>query len=89
MTQFDNLEQELKDLISDICDIDSDEMKELQSNEALIGSQSRLQLDSLDSLEITVAVQKKYGVHIDDKNTAREVLQSLNALSDFVRQNRI
>jgi len=41
-------------------------------------------LDSLDALQIIIAVEKKYGITIGDATTAREALQSLGVLCDWI-----
>ena len=47
-----------------------------------------LGLDSIDSLEIVLALQQKYGVRIDDQNPARFILQSVDTIADFVQKER-
>ncbi len=41
-------------------------------------------LDSLDALQMIIAVEKEYGVAITDPTTAREALQSLSMLRDYI-----
>ena len=41
-------------------------------------------LDSLDALQIIIAVEKKYGITIGDATTARDALQSLGVLRDWI-----
>ena len=41
-------------------------------------------LDSLDALQIIIAVEKQYGVIIGDPTAARVALQSLGVLRDWV-----
>lgn len=41
-------------------------------------------LDSLDALQMTIAVEKEYGVAIGDPATARDALQSLGVLRDWI-----
>ncbi len=43
-----------------------------------------LGLDSLDALQIIIAVEKKYGISIGDATTARDALQSLGVLRDWI-----
>lgn len=43
-------------------------------------------LDSIDALQLTVAIEKKYGLPIKDPATARQVLQSLGTLRDWLRR---
>jgi acyl carrier protein len=41
-------------------------------------------LDSLDALQIIIAVEKKYGIAIGDATTARDALQSLGVLRGWI-----
>ncbi len=43
-------------------------------------------LDSLDALQIIISVEKKYGISIGDASTARDALQSLGVLSDWINR---
>jgi acyl carrier protein len=43
-----------------------------------------LGLDSLDALQIIIAVEKKYGIVIGDATSARDALQSLGVLRDWI-----
>ena len=43
-----------------------------------------LGLDSLDALQIIIAVEKKYGISIGNASTARDALQSLGVLRDWI-----
>jgi acyl carrier protein len=46
-----------------------------------------LGLDSLDALQIIIAVEKKYGISIGDATTARNALQSLGVLRDWINRH--
>ncbi len=46
-----------------------------------------LGLDSLDALQIIIAVEKKYGISIGDATTARSALQSLGVLRDWINRH--
>ncbi|MGH8283068.1 MAG: phosphopantetheine-binding protein [Gammaproteobacteria bacterium] len=50
----------------------------------LIGSEAELGLDSLDALQIALAVKQKYGKRIDGNNQTRAALTSINTLADFI-----
>ena len=48
-----------------------------------------LGLDSIDALELAVVLDKKYGIKIkssDERN--KKIFSSLNALTDFITDNR-
>jgi len=46
-------------------------------------------LDSIDILEVALAVSQRYGVKLksDDKNNV-EIFKSLSALSDYIQENK-
>lgn len=78
------LGKELLELIIDACHLQEDVPEIIDQDIALIGPDSPLGLDSLDAVEIVVAVQRKYGVRIGGQQSGREVLQSLSSLADYV-----
>jgi acyl carrier protein len=84
----DELVREVAALVVEACDLRDVDPAELTEGSGLIGPESALGLDSLDSLEITFAVQKKYGARIDDRNTALRVLKTVGTLRDFILENR-
>jgi acyl carrier protein len=43
-----------------------------------------LELDSLDALQIAMAIKTQYGVRIEDGPSARRAMQSINALADTI-----
>jgi len=53
----------------------------LTNDEILFGPQSRLGLDSLDALQISMAIQKRYGVRMPDSKETRRALASLATLA--------
>ena len=58
--------------------------RRLSDDAFLIGSQSELGLDSLDALQIALAVKQRYGKRIDGSTETRAALKSINALADFI-----
>ncbi len=81
------LQQELIRLICTTCNLDDVDTEQVGPDDPLIGPDSPLGIDSLDALEIAVAVQKGYGVRMDSENTSREVLQSVACLADYISKN--
>lgn len=55
--------------------------------ETLLFGAEGLGLDSLDALQIIIAVEKKYGISIGDATTARSALQSLGVLRDWINRH--
>lgn len=51
----------------------------------LFGGGTVLDLDSLDGLQISMAIQREYGVRIADSKELRRVLQSIDTLAEHLR----
>jgi len=77
------LKAELKELIVEECDVDI-EAEDIEDNEFLIGPDSRLNLDSLDALSISLEVKRRYKKHIDSGNETRMALTSVDTLAEFI-----
>lgn len=60
----------------------------LSPDEPLFGPESRLDLDSLDGLQLSVAIQKKYGIRMADSKDLRRALASLAVLSSHIAAHR-
>ncbi len=57
----------------------------LGDDEILFGEQSRLTLDSLDALQISMAIQQRYGVRITDSKETRRALSSVAFLAEYLQ----
>lgn len=79
----DQLKYDLKCLIVQQCEKDVDPAQ-ISDDEPLLGEIAALHLDSLDVLQINVALAKKYHVRVQDVKHAQRVMQSINTLADFV-----
>ena len=60
---------------------------EIGDDQPLFGPGS-LGLDSVDALQLVVALDKKYGLKIPDPNTARRVLQSVASIAEALRNHQ-
>lgn len=78
---------ELKRLLFEACDKE-EPPGGLADDEILFGPQSRLELDSLDALQISMAIHKRYGVRMPDSKETRRALASLETLAAHL-QTRI
>ncbi|MBU3020472.1 phosphopantetheine-binding protein [Aestuariibacter sp. A3R04] len=82
-------ESELKmaQLMVEALNLEDMEAEEIDPEEQLFGD--GLGLDSIDALEISLAISKEYGVQIkaEDEGT-REAFETLRSLTAFVEQNK-
>ena len=85
MTQ--NLERELKQLIVDALMLEDMNAHDIDSDEPLFVE--GLGLDSIDALELAMAIDKKYGVRIKaDDEQNRQIFSNVKSLAAYVGQHR-
>ena len=79
------LKLEIKKLIMQtlsITDINPDDVDE---EKPLFGGDNRLTLDSVDAIEIIMALQRTYNIRISDQNQARYIIRSINSIAEFIQ----
>ena len=78
------LKARLKALI--VTEADKDVQPEtIGDDEALFGPQSSLKLDSIDGLQISMALQLHFGVRITDPKELIRIMRSINVLADHLQ----
>ncbi len=82
-----SLHSELKSLIIDSLKLTDVKPEDIGDDTRLFGE--GLGLDSLDAVELVVALKKKYNVDMQDMEKAREAFASINALADYIRKNTV
>jgi acyl carrier protein len=79
---------ELKDLIVDTLALEDISPAEIETDAPLFVE--GLGLDSIDSLEIAMVLEERYGVTLDDDpDTNRKIFDSVRSLGVFVTENRV
>lgn len=78
-----DLKRELKELIIEECEKDC-EVDEIKDDAPLFGPNTVLELDSMDALQISMALHKKYGLKTTDSKKLRKIMVSINSLAKFI-----
>ncbi len=73
----------LKSLIIESCDKDC-EPSDISDDELLFGPEAPLQLDSLDALQVSMAIKKQYGLRLPDSKETRRILSSVGNLAEHL-----
>jgi len=85
---MDELKLEIKHLIIDALDLEDTTPDDIGDAEPLFG-EGGLGLDSIDALEIGVALRKKYQIQLEEKNSGnRDHFQSVETLANFVKNHK-
>ena len=73
----------LKTLIVEACDKDCDPAS-ITDDELLFGPDAPLQLESLDALQVSIAIKKQSGLRLPDSKETRRILSSVANLADHL-----
>ncbi|HUR42083.1 MAG TPA: phosphopantetheine-binding protein [Verrucomicrobiae bacterium] len=78
------LKLKLKELI--VVEADKDvAAADIGDDEVLFGPDARLALDSIDGLQISMALQVAFGVRITDPKQLLRIMRSVNTLADHLQ----
>ena len=81
------MEHELKQLIIDSLDLEDIDVGDINSDEALFNE--GLGLDSIDALELGLAIRKKFDVRIDaEKEDVESIFSSIATLATFIESEQ-
>jgi len=80
------LKSELKYLIIETLHLEEIQPGEIDDTAPLFGE--GLGLDSIDALELVVALEKSYNVIIEDEEVGKKAFASIEALADFVLEKK-
>src|SRR3954467_1827574 len=78
------LRSHLKALIVRSCGLTHVSPEEITDDEILFGPTTRVQLNSLDAVEIAINIEIEYGVKIENSSSARDYFKSVASLADHV-----
>jgi len=87
LSEADALHGELKELIIETLALEDITADEIETDAALFVE--GLGLDSIDSLELAMVLEERYGVTLEDDPEANQaIFQSVRSLGAFVAENR-
>ncbi len=84
---MESLENNIKQLIINALNLEDLTIADIESDEPLFGNEGGLNLDSIDALELGLAIKQEYGVVINsDDPQAREYFRTVNSLCQLIAQ---
>jgi acyl carrier protein len=78
----------LRELIIEVCDLDGVTPADFDDDRRLINGPGPISLGSLDALEIAAAIEREWGVRIEDLSAAKTAFRTLGSLAAHVAQAR-
>ncbi|HLO69526.1 MAG TPA: phosphopantetheine-binding protein [Flavipsychrobacter sp.] len=83
---MEDLKLTLKQQIIESLNLQGMTPADIDDNAPLFGD--GLGLDSIDSLELMVLLERNYGIKIEDAREGRKVLESVASMAAYIEQNR-
>jgi acyl carrier protein len=80
------LKARLKEQIIEFLNLTDLKPEDIKDDEELFGG--GLGLDSIDSLELIVLLNREYGITIKDPKKGRKVLVDINTMADYIEKHR-
>jgi acyl carrier protein len=80
------LKQQLKAQIIEFLNLMDVKPEDIEDDKPLFGE--RLGLDSIDSIELIVLLERNYGIKITDPKEGRKVLVDINTMVEYIQQHR-
>lgn len=87
--ELEELKQNLKKLIVDECEKEDDiSWQEILDDEPLFGSASRVNLDSLDALQLSLVLKKKFAIKVEGSKESRKHLTTINSIASLIHEQK-
>ncbi|MCD4759127.1 MAG: acyl carrier protein [Arcobacteraceae bacterium] len=78
---------ELKEVLIKYLNLEDIETNEIDDNDPLFGDVG-LGLDSVDSIELVLAIEKEYGVKITDSTKYDTIFATISSLLTYINDNK-
>jgi len=76
---------EIRKIIIQSLSLDQDALDQVANNVPFL--REELGIDSIDILELVVALERKYKIKVGNAETAKEIFKSIDSIADFILDN--
>jgi acyl carrier protein len=83
---MEELKQKLKIQIIEALNLQDTRPEDIDDNAPLFGE--GLGLDSIDSLELMVLLERNYQIKVEDPREGRKILQSVQSMAEFIQSKQ-
>jgi len=85
---LEELKRNLKQMIIDECEKEDIEADDIPNDVELFSPASGLELDSLDGLTISMALQNQFGIRVGDPKAFRRIITTTDALAEYIQKEK-
>jgi len=83
----ETLKYNLKDMIITECEKEDITPDDVANDIEIFSPQSGLELDSVDALQISMALQSQYGIRLPDPKEFRRVVTTIDNLANYINEH--
>ncbi len=83
---FEQLKYDIKYMIIEECEKEDIEPDDISDDVELFSDESGLELDSLDALQISMGLMKKYNVRLGDSKEFRRNVTTIEKLAEYINE---
>lgn len=84
MNDTNDLKLQIKKMIVNTLNLNDVNPEDIDDDKNLFSGENIITLDSVDGLELIMVIQRDYGVKLDDQNVARDIVNSVNNIVNFI-----
>jgi len=88
MEVTEDLKLQVKQMIVDTLKIKDVNPPDILDSQSLFTGDNIITLDSIDGIELIMAIQRQFGVRLDDQNLARNILNTVDNMAEFIAANQ-
>ena len=81
---LNEIKYETRKLILETLNIEDVQPEEISNDISLLSGENTITIDSIDVLEIVVAIQQNFNVKIRDQNHARLIVNTVDTIAEFI-----
>jgi acyl carrier protein len=80
---------EIKKLIIDTLNMRNITPEEIMDDVPLLSGNNVITIESIDILEVVMALQNRFNVRLNDQNIARYIINTINTIADFIYSQQL
>ncbi len=89
MEVTDDLKLQIKQMIVDTLKLKDVNPPDILNDQPLFSGENIITLDSIDGIELIMAIQRHFGVRLDDQNLARNILNTVDSMAAFIADGKV
>jgi acyl carrier protein len=81
---LEDIKLEVKTLIISTLKFKNVKPEDILDDVSFFSGENTIKIDSIDSLELVLEIQKQFKVRINNQNLARVIINTVNSISEFI-----